>query len=110
MDLIRSELADIPYAPVPRLLEGMVEAKDLYFQTVSQIRLSKWSKNRVICLGDTAYAPTPFTGMGTSLAINGAYLLAGHLSQLKEGEHPRRAFEEYEKEFKPFVQEIQDIP
>ncbi|SOV08614.1 related to 2-polyprenyl-6-methoxyphenol hydroxylase and related FAD-dependent oxidoreductases [Ustilago sp. UG-2017a] len=110
MDLIRSELADIPYAPVSRLLEGMVEAKDLYFQTFSQIRLSKWSKNRVICLGDTAYAPTPFTGMGTSLAINGAYLLAGHLSQLKEGEHPRRAFEEYEKEFKPFVQEIQDIP
>ncbi|KAJ1030844.1 hypothetical protein NDA18_002074 [Ustilago nuda] len=110
MDLVRSELADIPYGPAPRLLEGMAEAKDLYFQTVSQIRLSKWSKNRVICLGDTAYAPTPFTGMGTSLAINGAYLLAGHLSQLKEGEHPRRAFEEYEKEFKPFVQEIQNIP
>ncbi|KAJ1030431.1 hypothetical protein NDA16_001340 [Ustilago loliicola] len=110
LDLIRSEFADLSCSPIPRLLDGLAQAPDLYFQTVSQIRLSKWHKNRVICLGDSAYAPTPFTGMGTSLAINGAYLLAGHLSQVQKGEHPRKAFEEYEKEFKPFVQEVQNVP
>lgn len=110
LELIRSEISDIPYKPVPRIVEGLAEAPDLYFQSVQQIRLSKWHKNRVICLGDAAYAPTPFTGMGTPLAINGAYLLAGHLSQLQKGEHPKKVFEEYEKEFRPFVQEIQNIP
>ena len=109
MDLIQSELKDVGWK-TPRLLKGMAEADDLYFQAIQQIRLAKWHKNRVICLGDTAYAPTPFTGMGTSLAINGAYLLAGHLSQLEPNQSPTVAFEKYEAEFKPFVQEIQNIP
>lgn len=110
IELVKSEFADVGWK-APRLLAEMDSAPDLYFQSIAQIRLAKWSKGRVICLGDTAYAPTPFTGMGTSLAINGAYLLAGHLSQLSSpNQHPRTAFEAYEKEFKPFVEETQNIP
>lgn len=109
LNLVKSEFGDLGWK-TPRLLKGMETADDFYFQAVQQIRLSKWHKNRVICLGDTAYAPSPFTGMGTSLAINGAYLLAGHLSQLEHGRHPSVAFDAYENEFRPFVQEIQGIP
>lgn len=109
MDLLRSEFQRVG-GKASRILQGMEKADDLYFQAIQQIRMDKWHKNRVICLGDTAYAPTPFTGMGTSLAINGAYLLAGHLSQLKPGEQPSKAFQDYEVEFRPFVKEIQAVP
>lgn len=108
MDLLRSELGDLKWK-TPRLLRQMEKAEDFYLQAVLQIRMAQWYKNRVICLGDTAYAPTPFTGMGTSLAINGAYLLAGHLSQLDDNAHPSTAFQAYESQFRPFVEEIQNL-
>lgn len=72
--------------------------------------MSKWSDSRVICVGDAAHAPTPLTGMGTSLAITGAYILAGELSKLGEGEHPSKALMAYESVLRPLVEETQKIP
>ena len=40
-----------------------------------------WSTGRTALLGDAAYGPSPMSGQGTSLALIGAYLLAGHLAQ-----------------------------
>lgn len=108
-ELLRRELAGAGWQ-AQRLLNAVDQAPDFYFQAVEQIKMSKWSNSRVVCLGDTAYAPSPITGMGTSLAIIGAYLLAGELSKLDEGEHPSKALEAYESTFRPFVEESQKIP
>ena len=106
---IREEFADAGWQ-MERLLDGMKEAPDFYFQVIQQIRMSKWSNSRIVCLGDSAFAPTALTGMGTSLAIVGAYTLAGELSKLNEGDHPSKALESYESIFRPFVEETQKIP
>lgn len=108
-ELLRKEFADAGWQ-TQRLLDSMSQADDYYFQVVQQIKMSKWSSSRVICLGDAAFAPTPFTGMGTSLAITGAYVLAGELSELDPGEHPLKALDAYETKFRPFVEEYQKIP
>ena len=108
-ELLRREFADAGWQ-AQRLLDAMDQVPDFYFQSVQQIKMSKWSTSRVVCLGDTAYAPTPLTGMGTSLAITGAYVLAGELSKLDDGEHPSKALEAYESIFRPFVEETQKIP
>jgi 2-polyprenyl-6-methoxyphenol hydroxylase-like FAD-dependent oxidoreductase len=108
-ELLRREFADAGWQ-VQRLLDAMDQAPDFYFHATQQIKMSKWSNSRVVCLGDAAYAPTPLTGMGTSLAITGAYVLAGELSKLGEGEHPSKALEAYESIFRPFVEETQKIP
>ncbi|EPS43580.1 hypothetical protein H072_2432 [Dactylellina haptotyla CBS 200.50] len=107
--LLRKEFADAGWQ-AQRLLDSIEKAPDFYFQPMQQIKMDKWSTGRVICLGDTAYAPTPLTGMGTSLAINGAYVLAGELSNLGEGEHLSEALDAYEKIFRPFVEVTQEIP
>jgi 2-polyprenyl-6-methoxyphenol hydroxylase-like FAD-dependent oxidoreductase len=107
--LVLKEFADAGWQS-KRLLNAMDQAPDFYFHVIEQIRMSKWSNNRVICLGDTAYAPTPLTGAGTSLAIMGAYLLAGELSKLGNGEHPSKAFDAYEDSFRPYVEKTQEIP
>eukprot|EP01117_Protostelium_nocturnum_P017725 TRINITY_DN726_c0_g1_i1.p1 TRINITY_DN726_c0_g1~~TRINITY_DN726_c0_g1_i1.p1 ORF type:complete len:425 (+),score=94.63 TRINITY_DN726_c0_g1_i1:135-1409(+) len=93
-----------------RLLDSIDQASDFYFQLIQQIKMTKWSNSRVVCLGDAAYAPTPLTGMGTSLAITGAYVLAGELSKLKDGENPTKALEAFENAFRPFVEDTQKIP
>ena len=108
-DLLRKEFADAGWQ-APRLLAAMDAVPDFYFQAVQQVKMSKWSNARVVCLGDTAHAPTPLTGMGTSLAVTGAYVLAGELSKLADGEHPARALEAYDRAFRPFVEETQKIP
>ena len=108
-DLLRRVFGDAGWQ-APRLLNDMDAAPDWYFQAMQQIKMDSWSKNRVICLGDTAFAPTPLTGMGTSLAILSAYVLGGELSKLQDGEHPARALDAYEQELRPFVEKVTDIP
>lgn len=107
-ELLRREFADAGWQS-QRLLDAVDDAPDLYLQAMQQIKMSKWHNNRIICLGDTAYAPTPLTGAGTTLAITGAYLLAGELEKLKEGQHPRQAFEAYEQVCRPFIEHMQKI-
>ncbi|NYF80189.1 2-polyprenyl-6-methoxyphenol hydroxylase-like FAD-dependent oxidoreductase [Granulicella arctica] len=92
---------------VPRLVEAMRHADDLYFDTVSQIRMPHWSKGRVALVGDSAFAPSFLSGQGTSIAIVAAYVLAGELAS---HEDPADAFAAYERMVRPFVEANQDLP
>src|SRR5712691_9275539 len=90
---------------VPRLLEKMQTAPDLYFDAVSQIRMETWSHGRAVLLGDAGYCPALLTGQGSTLAMMGAYILAGEL-KVALGDH-QRAFHQYEQAFRPVVTEEQ---
>jgi len=65
---------------VPRLLELMESAPDFYFDSVSQVKMNRWSSGRSVLLGDAAYCASPLSGMGTGMAVVGAYILAGELA------------------------------
>ena len=90
-----------------RLVKGMMEAKNFYFAEISQVKLTKWSQGRYVLLGDTAYCPSPLTGQGTNLAILGAYVLASKI--FKNTENPTDAFEQYEKDMRPYVNKVQPL-
>jgi len=90
---------------VPRLLEKMQTAPDLYFDAVSQIRMERWSHGRAVLLGDAGYCPALLSGQGTTLAMMGAYILAGEL-KVALGDH-QRAFPQYEQAFRPVVRQEQ---
>jgi 2-polyprenyl-6-methoxyphenol hydroxylase-like FAD-dependent oxidoreductase len=91
---------------VPRLVEAMQRSDDLYFDTVSQIHMPRWSSGRVVLVGDAAYAPSFLSGQGSSLALVGAYVLAGELANHA---HPAEAFEAYERIMRPFVEANQAL-
>jgi len=90
-----------------RLTEEIEKSDDVYFDGISQIHAPRWFNGRTGMIGDAAYCPTPLTGMGTTLAIVGAYLLAGELSRHNNHE---AAFIAYEKRMRPFVEEVQSLP
>jgi 2-polyprenyl-6-methoxyphenol hydroxylase-like FAD-dependent oxidoreductase len=92
---------------VPRLLDGMWEASDFYFDRVAQVRMDRWSAGRVVLVGDAAHSPSPLAGVGTSLALVGAYVLAGELAA-SPGDH-RLAFAGYERELRDFVNRGQKL-
>jgi 2-polyprenyl-6-methoxyphenol hydroxylase-like FAD-dependent oxidoreductase len=92
---------------VPRLLEIMSTAPDFYFDSVSQVKMEKWSAGRIVLLGDAAYCASPLSGMGTGMAVVGAYILAGELTQA--GGDYALAFARYESLMRNFVDQCQKI-
>jgi 2-polyprenyl-6-methoxyphenol hydroxylase-like FAD-dependent oxidoreductase len=91
---------------VPRLLDAMRHADDLFFDTVSQIRMPGWSKGRVVLAGDAAFASSFLSGQGTSVALVGAYVLAGELAAHA---NPADAFASYERIVRPFAEANQAL-
>lgn len=91
-----------------RILKGMHESEDFYLQHVAQVRLNRWSSGRVTVVGDAGYAASPFSGMGTSLAFIGAYVLAGEIS--RRPNNIPAALESYERVLRPYVESIQKLP
>ena len=83
------------------IMAAMDSSDDLYFDTVAQARLPRWSRGRVVLLGDAAYCPSLLAGQGAALAMAGAYVLAKALGEASGD--PRAAFGAYERRFKPFV-------
>ena len=92
----------------PRLLAGMDDSDDFYMQSVAQVKLESWSKGRMGLVGDAAYCPSPISGMGTTVAFVGAYVLAGEIA--KCGADYKKAFEGYESLMRPFVVKAQKLP
>ncbi len=89
---------------VPHLISLMNESDDCYFNTIAQVRMQRWSKDNVVLVGDAAYSAQ---GMGTSLAITGAYILARELEKA-QGNFPL-AFTEYEKAMRKYVEDSQKL-
>jgi 2-polyprenyl-6-methoxyphenol hydroxylase-like FAD-dependent oxidoreductase len=87
---------------VPRFLEALRTAGDVYFDSLSQVELPRWSAGRVALLGDAAHCPSPSSGQGTSMALVGAYVLAGELAAAA-GAH-EAAFDRYEATMRPYVE------
>ena len=90
-----------------RVLGALEDVEDLYFEVVGQVHARRWSKGPVVLLGDAAYCPSPVTGMGTSLAVVGAYVLAGEIAKhtaLGDG------LASYERIMRPWVNQAQKLP
>ncbi|GAA1870199.1 FAD-dependent monooxygenase [Pseudonocardia ailaonensis] len=104
--LLAARFAGMAWA-TPELVEAARTADDLYLDSVGQIRMDHWTRGRVALVGDAGYCPTPLTGLGTTLALVGAYVLAGELSRTPDH---RVAFAAYEERMRPFVKEAQTLP
>ncbi|THZ00391.1 putative oxidoreductase [Aureobasidium pullulans] len=91
-----------------RLTKAVEAADDFYFDVTAQVNLAKWSHGRVVLLGDAGYCASPFSGMGTTLALAGAYHLAGSL--VDNPSSHSQAFEAYEEAMRPLVANAQKLP
>lgn len=106
-DLLEKRFAGAGWE-VPRLLDAMRTATDFYFDSVGQVHLDEWSRGRVVLLGDAGYCPSPLSGLGTSLALVGAYILVGELVAAG-GDHVI-AFRRYQQRMRAYVAQAQQLP
>ncbi|KAE8141260.1 hypothetical protein BDV38DRAFT_296789 [Aspergillus pseudotamarii] len=99
------------------ILKGLVDAGDFYCERMGVVTMDYWSQGRIVLVGDAAYCPTAMTGMGTTCAMAGAYILAGeigkHCGKGFKGEMPvpkdsiETALTEYEEKLRPFIDTVQ---
>ncbi|UOX91247.1 FAD-dependent monooxygenase [Amycolatopsis sp. FBCC-B4732] len=85
---------------VPELIAKVPEAREFYLDSLSRVTIDRYSRGRVVLLGDAAYGNT-LGGFGTGLALVGAYVLAGEL--LAAGGDHRVAFARYEEQFRGYA-------
>lgn len=93
----------------PQLLDYMRTAPDFYFDEMSQIKMDRWSRGRVALVGDAGYCCSPLSGQGTSVALLGAYILAGELKAAAQDEtiDYEAGFANYHREFSDYVKRNQ---
>lgn len=100
-DLMEEMYADAGWLSA-EILKEMRSSDDFYCSHFAQTRSPKLQDGRVVLLGDAGHA---LPGLGTSLAITGAYILAGEI--LRSSGDIRVATKRYEDLMLPFVKKQQ---
>jgi 2-polyprenyl-6-methoxyphenol hydroxylase-like FAD-dependent oxidoreductase len=94
------------------LLSAAARADDFYFDAFTQVHMPTVSQGRVTLVGDAGYCASPLSGMGTSLALVGAYVLAGELRSADslDAQQIQAALGKYEAVMRPYIDRCQGLP
>lgn len=98
-----------------RVLDGFDTSDDVYVDELTQIRMPRWHRGRVVLVGDAAWCVTPMGGGGASLALTGGYVLAASLAEHEtDGALDRRATGDalvaFDEWMRPLVDRVQQLP
>ncbi|RFU75885.1 hypothetical protein TARUN_6347 [Trichoderma arundinaceum] len=97
------------------ILRDMKITENFYCERLGLIKLDSWFSGNVALVGDAAYCPSALTGMGTTCAIVGAYIMAGEISRhcgnAKDGAREPSdgldvALKAYDDNFRPFMEQV----
>lgn len=93
------------------LLAAADTAPDFYFDSYIQVHMPALSQGRVVLVGDAGSCASPLSGMGTSLALVSAYVLAGELGPADALEQQRipGALTRYEAVLRPYIERCQKL-
>jgi 2-polyprenyl-6-methoxyphenol hydroxylase-like FAD-dependent oxidoreductase len=101
------------FAAAPRALQAALESAGESIQLgadLATVRLQRWTAGRVVLIGDAAHAFEPHNGLGASMAMEDAAVLARELDRAatKPGGLPA-ALESYERRRRPRVNVAQRL-
>lgn len=91
----------------PRILCDIATTTELYVDYLTQVFAPEYGKGRVVLLGDAAWCATPLSGLGTTLALTGAYVLAGELAR---NSAVAAALRNYQDQMAVFVDKAHKLP
>ena len=93
---------------IDEFLAAMPAADDFYFDSINQVRVETWHRGRIVLLGDAAACGSPLAGLGTSVALVGAYVLAGELAAAG-GDH-ERGFPAFQEVLDAYAKAAMELP
>ncbi|MFD4459208.1 FAD-dependent monooxygenase [Nocardia sp. NPDC058480] len=105
--LIRKTIGDAGWH-APAVLDAMDSTADFYFDEVARVDVPELSIGRVTLIGDAGYCGSPLSGMGTAMAIVGAYVLAAEIAATPHD--LAGAQQRYQDKISPFLDKAKEIP
>jgi 2-polyprenyl-6-methoxyphenol hydroxylase-like FAD-dependent oxidoreductase len=90
-----------------RILAGVDGCDDFYMTRAAYVKLPTWTNNRAVLIGDAAHATF---GVGTTLAVEGAYFLAGELGKIQSSDDIPAALKRFEETFRKIQGKNEDLP
>ncbi|MDI3384560.1 FAD-dependent monooxygenase [Xenophilus aerolatus] len=105
--LIAQFLSRVDAWQVPALRAAFADpaARGFYFDSVSQTHMPEWTRGRVAVIGDAGHCAALLSGMGTTLAMVSAELLA--TTWTAHGGDMAAASPHYHAQLRPYVQQCQ---
>ena len=67
--------------PITGIIESVPSGQEILYNDCMYVQLNHWYKNRIVLIGDAQHALSPAMGMGASLALEDACVLADELSK-----------------------------
>lgn len=102
---IRELFADFRGAAA-RAIDALPHGDEIWHDDFLDLPLDKWHRGRVVLTGDAAHAILPTAGIGASMAMESAAVLAEELSRT-DAVYVERALERYFARRKPRVDRVQ---
>lgn len=90
---------------ISKALEDLSATNDFLFDSVQMVKMPRWSKGRVLLLGDSAWCLTLYSGMGASAGMIGGQVLGETLAACPHD--IRAALDMFEARMRPFVRKHQ---
>jgi 2-polyprenyl-6-methoxyphenol hydroxylase-like FAD-dependent oxidoreductase len=84
------------HALVPQILEKCVSQEILPADLI-EVSLKQWHTARVVLVGDAAHGFEPFAGLGGSMALEDAYVLAAELAKMSDRKELASALDRYQR-------------
>lgn len=86
-------------------IDQLEDGRSALFDTTEQVELDRWHRGRVVVLGDAAWCPTLYSGMGATSGLAAAALLGSRLR--REGDDVASALVGWEATLRPFIASYQ---
>lgn len=99
-EALRRAYAGVGWA-TREILADLDDDGEVYFDSVSQIRMPQWHRGRVVLVGDAAWCVTLFAGFGSALAVAGADRLGALLDNTDGTDDLDAALAAWESELRP---------
>ena len=102
-EIIAKQFADMGDT-IPKVMKYLPKKPtEIFHHSDDEVHAKYWYNGRVVLLGDAVHALSPVLGMGASMALEDAFVLADELTSRKE---PEKAFDSYISRRKPRVKEL----
>jgi 2-polyprenyl-6-methoxyphenol hydroxylase-like FAD-dependent oxidoreductase len=104
---LRTVFSGMDDPAVRHALDSVEQAPVFLFDSVHQVRMPRWSTGRVVLLGDAAWCPNLYSGMGATSALRGGAELGRALRE-NPGDLDA-ALAAWESRLRPFINKHQRI-
>ena len=93
--------------PMPEILTRRTELENNVFcwEVYNRPSLKKWSKGRVVCIGDAVHPVSPYAAYGMGMAIEDGYFLGKFLNgvDLRDSKQVAKGFDAFEEQRVDYV-------